>query len=179
MAFLEFIWAYAIWVAVPGFFLGVALLVWCIVDLVRVIRASVLIRLPLAAENPITVNQPGPVVLCIEGPLFSTRFAGFGYDMVSENGEPVPCRRLLFRATTSGFTTARMELRRFRVDRPGDYTLRVTGIGEHQPRDSEHHFVLVKPHLPAVLAHILGIIASAWLTIGSIVMFGIKVAGVE
>ena len=179
MAFLEFIWSYAILVSVPGFCLGVVLLIWCIVDLVRVVRAAVLIRLPLAEENPLTINQAGPLVLCIEGPLFTGRFAGLSYEMVSEDGAPVSCRRTLFRATTSGFTKARMEVRRFRPDRPGNYTLRVGGIGEPQPRDSEHHLLFVKPHLPAVVAHILGIILAAWLTIGGLVMSVLKVAGVE
>ena len=179
MAVLEFIWQYAVFVSVPMFCFGLALLIWCIIDLVRVVRAAVIIRLPLADEHTLTINQAGPLVLCIEGPLFSTRFGGFGYEMVSEGGEPVVCRRTLFRATTSGFTTARMEVRRFRVDRPGDYTLRVSGIGAPQPRDGEHHLVFVKPHLPAVLAHILGIIAAAWMLVGGLVMFILKLAGVE
>ena len=179
MAVLQFIWDYAVWVSVPGFCLGVALLIWCIVDLVRVVRAAVLVRLPLAEENLLTINRAGPLVLCIEGPLFTMRFGGLSYEMVSADGTPVPCRRTLFRATTSGFTKARMEVRRFRVDRPGDYTLRVGGVGERKPGDSEHHLVFVKPHLPAVLAHILGIIAAAWLVVGGLVMFVLKVAGVE
>ena len=179
MTFLEFIWSYAIWVSVPMFGLGVALLIWGIVNLVRVVRAAVLVRLPLTEENPITINQAGPLVLCIEGPLFTRRFAGLTYDMVSEDGAPVPYRRTLFHATTSGFTQSRMEVRRFKVDRPGDYMVRVSGLGERRPKDSEHHLVFVKPHLPVVVAHILGLILAGWLIIGGLVLFLMKVVGVE
>ncbi len=179
MAFLEFIWSYAVWVLMPAFCLGVALLVWCIVSVVRVVRAAVLVRLPLLKEQTLIFSRPGPVVLCAEGPRFTTRFAGLSYEMVSEDGMAVPVRTTWFHATTSGFSTARMEVRRFSVPQTGNYTLRVSGLGGAKAGDEKHQLVFVKPHLPAVVAHVLGIILSAGLTIGSLVLFLMKLVGVE
>jgi hypothetical protein len=179
MAFLEFIWRYGIWVAVPMFCLGAGLLVWCIWSLIRIERASQLARLPLAERQKVTFNGPGRVLLCAEGPLLTTRFGPLSYELLAENDVPVAGRRLFFRATSSGFTTVRIGVRLFDVLRAGTYTLVVSGLGERKAGDEKHFFSFKRPFLHWAVLCILGIILSAGLTIGGLVLFLMRLLGVE
>ena len=179
MAFLEFIWSYAVWVSVPAFCLGVAGLVWCIWSLVWLERVSQLARLPLAERQTVLFNDPGRVLLCAEGPLLTMRFGPLSYTLLAENEVPVRGRRLFFRATSSGFTTVRLGVRLFDVLRAGTYTLVVDGLGERKAGDEKHFFTFKRPFMHWALLCILGIILSAGLTIGSLVLFLMKLVGVE
>jgi hypothetical protein len=179
MAFLEFIWRYGVWVAVPAFFLALFMLGWCIWSMIRIERASQLARFPLAERQTVVFKEPGRAMLCVEGPLLTTRFGRLCYELLGENGVPVSGRGFLFRQTTSGITTVRRAERLFDFPRAGNYTLVVSGLGEPKAGDERHALSFKRPFLHWALLCILGIILSAGLTIGSLVLFLMKLVGVE
>ena len=179
MVFLEFIWRYGVWISIPFFILGVASLGWCIWSIVRLERTSQLARMPLAERQTVVFKEPGGALLCVEGPLLTTRFGGLSYELLTESGEPVSGRRLFFRQTTSGFTTVRRAERKYDIPRAGNYTLVVKGLGGPKERDGEHFLAFKRPFLVWALLCVLGVILSAGLTIGSLVLFLMKLVGVE
>ncbi len=179
MAASQFIWNYAVWVSAPVFCLGLAGLVWCIWTLVRVERTSLLARLPLTARQTVVFNEPGRVVLCVEGPLPTFRFWGLSYRLLTENDVPVPGRWLFFRTTSSGFTTVRSAERLFKVRQPGNHTLLVDGLDTSKAGDGKHFVVFKRPVMIWAVPCILGMILCAGLAIGSLVLFILKLAGVQ
>jgi hypothetical protein len=121
----------------------------------------------------------GKVVLCIEGPLMSRRFAKLAYDITGPGGTPVEGRPVLFRAKTTGFTKATMDLRIYAITQPGRHVLQIQGLGEEQPSDAEHRMVFTRPHLARTMAYVLGIVFAAVFTIGSLVLFLLRLANVK
>src|SRR6266545_6377645 len=99
-----------IWLGVPAI-LAAAIALWLLIaGVVAVIKKAHLFRAPLAAIQEVEFSEAGRVVLSIEGPLFTRRFAGVRFDLREMNGGRIDGRPCLFRARTSGFTSARMEL---------------------------------------------------------------------
>lgn len=167
-----------LWITVPAFFIALVLLVRCITGVVRLIRRSILARLPLVQEHLVSFAEAGKVVLCNEGPRFSRRAAGLRYRLVDENGEEVPSRLRLFRAVTAGFSTARMELKTLWLPRPGRYVLRVEGLGDPEPRDRDHWVVFTKPHLFRAIGYVLGMIVTGGTAVVSLVFSLMRIVGV-
>jgi hypothetical protein len=179
MAVLDLLYRNGLLLSVPSFCLGAALLGRSILSIIRTVGTAELARLPLAEKQTVTLNQAGPVVLCVEGPRMATRFSGLSYELAAENGAFVRLRTTWFHATTSGFSTVRREERRLDIPGPGNYTLRVSGLGTAEEGDANLHLVFVKPHSIVIVLYILGIILSAGLTVGSLVLFILRLAGGE
>jgi hypothetical protein len=87
------------------------------------------------------------------------------------DGVPVKGGTDWLRATSSGFSTVRMQLQTYHIPQPGRYVLRIGGLGAPQARDAEHAVVFTKPHLADVIGNVLGVIAATALVTGSIVLF--------
>jgi hypothetical protein len=113
----------------------------------------------------------------VEGPRFSSRFAGLNYTLSTADGVPVEGRATLFRATTTGVSWARVELRVYEIPHPGRYVLRVQGSGAAQQGDANHRLVFTRPHLAPALAYVLGIILSLGLFIVCLVFFLLRLTG--
>src|SRR6185503_8496297 len=97
--------------------LGVALLFFTITRLVALVRKSVVVRLPVVAEQKVGFEQPGTYVLNLEGPRFSTMFRRVGFSLRdTAGGREAPSSAILFRTTTSGYSTVRLSVRRFDVE---------------------------------------------------------------
>ncbi|HSS07236.1 MAG TPA: hypothetical protein VLK83_08885, partial [Rhodanobacteraceae bacterium] len=96
---------------------GAALVVFGIVRLVALVRASMLVRLPAVAEQDVAFKESGPVVLCIELPHLGTAFAGVDFALSDAGGREVPSAPILFRTKVSGFSRVRLSVRAFEIPR--------------------------------------------------------------
>lgn len=115
--------------------LGIAAIIIAIVRILGIGEKLIVARLPLVAEQTIHFDSPAAYVLQIEGPHFTTAFAGLHYVMIENaTGLEVTTFPILMRSTTSGFSKVRMSIRRFFVQNAGDHTLRVAGIREDRLR---------------------------------------------
>jgi len=159
MAFLSFLYKHGIWISVPVFILSVLLLVRCVTGVIKAEKETRLVSLPLLDRQEIDFAVEGSLVLCMEGPILS--------------------RRVLFRSSTSGFSKAIMELRVYEIAQPGRHVFEIRGLGDERPSDAEHRMVFTLPHLARSMAYVLGIVFSAMLTIGSLVLFMMRVVGVK
>ena len=137
--FFQRCYQYGLWIFTPLIILGVYLLFFFIVKVIRVIKNAHVVSLPLVEEQDVEFVEAGRLVLSGEGPLITFRFAGLKYSLTAANGMQVPSRSTLFRAKTSGFTSSRMEFRIYSIPEPGRYTLQVEGLGEAKPTDAQHH----------------------------------------
>lgn len=178
MAFFSFLYRYGIWISIPAFVLFGVLLVQCIAGVVRSGKQARLFSVPLAGQQPIEFTQAGRVVLSMEGPLLSRRFAGLEYELTGPDGVSVNSRRTIFRARTTGFKKARMELRVYDITTAGRHVFRIKGLEGEKPSDREHAMVFSRPHFGQTVAYIIGIILTSLFTIGSIVLFSLRIAGV-
>ena len=179
MAFLSFLYKYGIWISVPVFILSVLLLVRCITGVIKAEKETRLVSLPLLDRQEIDFAVEGSVVLCMEGPILSRRFANLEYELTGPDGRAVRSRPVLFRSSTSGFSKAIMELRVYEIAQPGRHVFEIRGLGDERPSDTEHRMVFTRPHLARSMAFVLGIVFSAMLTIGSLVLFLMRVVGVK
>ena len=177
--FFDSVYRHWNWLGIVFMALGLAGLVACIRGIVVTIRKTRLFAVPLIPNQTIEFPEAGRVVLCMEGPRFSRRFAGLGYALTGSAGDPVRGRSSLFRARTTGISTARMELMSLDLPRAGRYVLTVAGLGPPREGDARNAIVFVRPHLARVAAYILGILLSAWVFIPSLVFFILRLSGTD
>lgn len=159
------------WLGGLAFALGALLLATCIVKVIHLLRASELVRGALAERQEIAFAEAGRVLLCVEGPQFSRRFARLDFALETVDGSAVPGHANWLRARSSGFSKARLQLRTYSIPQPGRYVLRINGLGSPQARDAEHAIVFAKPHAAAAVGYVLGMIVAGWLLIGGILLF--------
>jgi len=128
---------------------------------VRLVRQSRLLSVPLRDVQELEFTEAGRVVLCLEGPMFCRRFAALGYELSGGDGSVVVGRTALFRARTSSFSTVRMELKYYEIPRPGRYLLRIQGLGEAREGDPRERIVFMRPHLARSICYVIGIVLAA------------------
>lgn len=160
-----------LWIAPPLMCVAVLLLGFCIRNIIRLVREAKVLSVPLVEKQNIDFREAGKVVLCLEGPQFTTRFARLSYELSTDDGAPVEGRTAWFRARTSGVSWVRMELRSYEIPQPGRYVLRVQGLGAPQERDANHRLVFMRPHLYPSIGYIIGIILSFAVFVASLVFF--------
>jgi len=166
-----------IWLGIP-FMVGALMVLGTVIRrVIAIVRKAHLFRVPPAETQEVVFTEAGSVILSIEGPRFTRRFAHVGFELMDATGQRVPSRPTLFRARTSGISTVRMELRAFNIPRPGRYVLRMTSLGPAREKDREHAVVFMRPHLGSVVACILGIVLSSALFIVSLVFFLLRLLG--
>ena len=173
MSFLSCIYRNGLWIAVPPFFISAALLCFFILNVIRAVRQAHLLSVPVIEQQEIQFTEAGRVVLCTQGPLLSTRFAKLDYELTGD-GVPIEGRTTWFHSKTSGFSWVRMEVKSYRIPRPGRYILRIKGVEPGSAVDSEHQIVFMKPHLAHSIAYVIGIVLASSLFIGSIVLFFLR-----
>ena len=171
MAFLNAIYRNGIWLSIPLFVIFAGLLAFSILGLVRLGAASQITTLPLLEQQPVQFAEAGRVALSLEGPRLSKRFSELTFELVSADGKSLAGRTAWLHARTSGMSTIKMELLVFTLQAPGQYLLRVKNLGAARDEDSGLRIIFSKPHLLQTVSLILGIILSAGLLIGSIVLF--------
>ncbi len=171
MAVLSILYKYGIWISIPAFIISVFLLVKCIAGVIRTGREAQLFSVPLRDRQEIEFTEAGRVVLCMEGPLLSRRFAKLKYELTGPDGMAVESRMVLFRMRTTGFSKARLELKTYDIAYPARYVFEIEGLGAERPSDADHRMVFTRPHFARTMAYVLGIVFAAMLTIGSFVFF--------
>lgn len=172
MAFLSFIYKYGIWISIPAFIFFVILLIICITGVVRTGRQARLLSVPLVDRQEIEFIEAGRVVLCMEGPILRRRFAILEYELMGPDGISAKSRPVLFRASTTGLTKAKMELRVYEVTHLGRHIFQIRGLGGgEKPSDAEHRMVFTRPNLASSMAYVIGIVFASIFTIGSTVLF--------
>jgi len=178
MTILTSIYQYGIYLGIAGFIMGGSLLGYCIYGVVRTMRQARLFSVPLVDRQEIDFEEAGRVVLCMEGPLFSKRFANLEYDLTGSDGMAARSRIAFLRARSSSFTKARMVLKLYDIDCPGRYIFQIRGLEGAKPSDGEHEMVFTRPYLFRSMLYLLGIVLAACLTIGSIVLFFLRLESV-
>jgi len=118
VSFFSYIYQNGIWISIPVFIASVAALVYLILDVIRVMKQARLTSVPLVEKQGLELAEAGRVVLCMEGPLFTTRFANLSYALIGPEGNRVEKRRSWFRSHTSSFSKVRMELEYYKIPRP-------------------------------------------------------------
>lgn len=176
MATMSFVCANVLWIAPPVFVLSAALLALLIIRIVRTVRQARIITVPLLHEQVVEFQEAGSVVLAIEGPLLTTRFAGLTYTLLSPFSTEIEGRSLLFRVRTRGFSRATMGIRTYAIPAPGRYTFQIPGLREEPPAHDAYRVVFMRPYCARVVAFIIGIVLCSWLTIASVVLFFIRPA---
>jgi len=170
MNFLSYVYRNGLWIAVPLFVISAALLCFFILGVIRAVKQSHLLRVPLLEQQEVEFVEAGRVVLCTQGPLLSFRFSKLGYELTGD-GVPVESRTAWFPAKTTGFSWVRMEVKSYRIPRPGRYILRIKGLEPGSTPDSEHQIVFMRPHLARSIGYVIGIVLTSLFFIGSIVLF--------
>jgi|MudIll2142460700_1097286.scaffolds.fasta_scaffold24527_2 hypothetical protein len=173
MSFLSFLYRNGLRVSIPVFLLSAVLLVFFISNVVRVVREAPLLSVPLLGEQEIEFAEAGPVVLCIQGPRASLRFANLNFELIGK-GAPLEGRRVWFRGRTSGISWVRMEDRSYTIPWTGRYVLQIKGLEPGNAVDSRHQIVFVRPHLGRSIGYVIGIVAASLLFIGSVVLFFLR-----
>jgi hypothetical protein len=171
MAFLSFIYQKGLWISVPALVASAVLLGFFIRRVIRVVRRAHLLDVPLVEQQEIAFGEAGRIVLCIQGPHLSSRFANLHYELIGPDGMPIQDRRNLFPLRTSGLTRVRMTERSYKIPQPGHYIFQIKGLGPGGTADSDHRIVFMKPHLASSIGCVIGIVLAGFLLIGSAVLF--------
>jgi len=177
MSALSVLYRNVLWVAPPLMCISALLLGLFIRNVVRLVKEAKVLSVPLVERQNIEFPEAGRVVLCVEGPRFSTRFAGLDYELRTDSGAPVEVRTAWFHATTTGVKWARVEVRVYEIPHSGRYVLRVRGLGAAQERDAAHRLVFMRPHLAQSVGYIIGMILSFGVFITSLVFFLLRLTG--
>lgn len=156
--------------------LGGALVIYSIVRLLAVIRASIIARLPAVAEQDVSFAEAGRVVLCIEQSHFSMSFAGVDFALRDAAGREVPSTMIVFRSKVSGFSRVRLAVRAFEIPRAGRYRLIASGLAPGRDL-SDAAIVFARPFAAAMVLSILGIVFGGFALIGGIVFTSLRLAG--
>ena len=176
MTFLSFLYRNGLWISPPLFVASAAMLVFTILSVIRLGERKRLFSVPLQETQNIDFAEAGRVVLCIEGPLLSTRFGGLRYDLSTEEGVLITGYTRWFHAKSSSFSKVRMEMLGFSIPRPGRYVLSIHGLSGSQEADSKHQIVFMKPHMVQAIGHVLGILLAGLILIGSVVLLGLRLS---
>jgi hypothetical protein len=149
--------------------LGAGLLAFAIRRTLRIVRESVLARVPVRAEQDVDFAEPGRIVLCIEQPRFETAFWRARYALRDAGGREVPSTLILFRTSVSGLSKVRLSLRSFDLPRAGRYRFVLGGIAPGHDV-SQCAVVFTRPHAMQLVLAILGIVFGACALIGGVVL---------
>ncbi len=179
MNFLSYLYRNGLWIAPLLFVISAALLCFFILNVIRTVKQSHLLAVPLLDQQEVQFAEEGRVILCTQGPLLSFRFARLDYELVGDTGMPVEGRTTWFHSKTSDFSWVRMEMKSYRIPMPGRYILRIKGLKPGSTPDSEHLIVFMRPHLARSIGYVIGIVLSGILFIGSIVLFFLRLVSKE
>ncbi len=174
MPFLSSLYRRGLWIAGPVFGLGLALLVLSIGGVSRAVRRAEITSVTLAERQELDFPAAGRVVLCSEGPRLSRRFAGLRYALIGPGGAEIAGRRVAFRTVRSDLDKVRLAYAEYALPRAGRYVLEVRGLPERYPPDERFSVVFMWPYLGRSMAGVAGILVSAFLLIGSLVLFFLR-----
>lgn len=163
-----------LWISAPLFVVAAVLLGYFIVNVVRLEGRSQIISLPLAEQQNVAFGEAGAVVLHIQGPRFTTRFASLTWELSAEDGTPVTSRNLWLRPAASHVSTARLGIRVYEIPRPGNYVFRIHGLKDKPGFYDKCEIIFTRWHRARSIGNVIGIVFSAILLIGSAALFVVR-----
>lgn len=152
---------------VPVFGIALWLLGRTIRSLLQTTRSATVASLPSIAEQQVTFADAVEYTLLVEGRLFTSDFARADFSLSNSAGRVMPMETIYIRSAVKSFGRVRLSLRRFTVDQPGSYTLRVTGLPSDQ--DADNRLIVSRPLGGAIVWHVLGIVVAGIFAIASLV----------
>lgn len=160
-----------LFVGVGTFSLGMYTLCILIARLRKTLRDAVELSVPIQENQRIAFPTSGEKCLHVEGPLFTTKFAGLTFELIDERAQrPVQLRPVLFRcSTTTGLSRARLMFKRFFIDHAGIYLFSIHGMPSGFD-SSKLAIVFTKPYRTQAVSSIIGLVLSGMLVIASIIL---------
>jgi len=152
---------------------AIALLAWTVASLLRTVRGSVVMSVPIRAEQKLAFDGDGDFALNLESPIGVLRPIKLRYALTTADGATrIPLPPIAFRTDVTSMSRSRIELYRFTLPARGDYILRIDGI-DPAVDYSAHAIVIARQYGFALVLHILVLIALGVALIGSIVVSGL------
>lgn len=157
------------WLAllVPLFGIAGWMLARTIRSLLQTTRGAVVATVPAAADQVVILAEPGRYVLMVEGRQFTRDFARAEFELTDSSGTRIPLHLVVVRTAVKSFSRVRLALREFEIGVPGSYTIHATGLPADQ--DSGNRLIVSRPVGGQIVLHVLGIVVSGILLIGSLV----------
>ena len=163
------------WLLAILFLLAVAALVALVRAVAGMLRSARLCAVPLRTSQSIEFPTAGRVVLCMEGPRFTTQFRRLRFELRQLGGAEIAGHRILFRLVASGISRARVTLRTYDLPMTGRYELVIHGLPPQHVDAPDHAIVFMRPHLGRTVLLVIGITLASALAISSLVFFLLSV----
>ena len=154
-------------VTVPVLMIAWWLLFRAIVGLVRAVRQSTVLKIPLTPSQSIRFREAGPLDLYLEGTR-GANLSGLDYHLTDEAGRLVPLDSLVLRTTVSGVSRVRIKVRSLTIPSAGTFTLEIDGL--RPGMDPENRLVFGRPIGGMIAAHVAGFIILGILIVGSLLV---------
>ncbi|HEY2987743.1 MAG TPA: hypothetical protein VGL11_08450 [Candidatus Binatia bacterium] len=158
-------------VAVIGFLLFAAALIWFVSRLVRSTRADVLATFPVAPEQEVNLPALGEVLLMVEAPRFSKDYMEFQFELVEKQtgrSTRVGYHVMQNRGAVYGVKTMRVSFERMTLPQAGAYVIRAHGLQAGKDY-SDYRVMLSRPFMGRLVFQIVGIILCAGGMLGSLI----------
>ena len=159
----------------PACVVGMGLIVASVLFLLRTIRVPELVRLPLATEQDVDLQDGGPLSFVVDKPRFrnvqASALSPFAPAVSLEDaaGQVTKADSVLAPFTVQGVSRTRVEIARLGSILPGRYRVRVAGLAPDADI-ADSYLVIARPvAIWKFVAAILGIIASSALTLGGLI----------
>jgi len=166
-----------LFLTIPLALAAIALLSRTALSLLRTVRGSVIVSVPIRSEQEVTITASGAFALNLESPAFTTRPATLRFALSSTgSGSPIALYPIAFRTDVSSMSRSRVELYSFTIPSPGAYTLRVDGI-DPSTDYSSHAILITRQYRGALVLHVLALVALGVALIGSLVVTGLVLSG--
>jgi hypothetical protein len=162
---------------VPALVISAVLLALTVRSLLRTLSGAAVAVLPLLPEQTFRLPEPAIYDLYIEGHLGTMDFTGLKYQLKDSGGRSVPMSGVLFRATVTTLSRARLLVQTFQVSEAGAFTLQVNGLRPGMAPDDR--VLISRPVRGAMIVHILALVVLGCVTIGSMVASGILIFGLD
>ncbi|MDB5987643.1 MAG: hypothetical protein JWR16_2696 [Nevskia sp.] len=156
--------------------LGMVMLGFTITRTVGLVKSSVIVRLPVLAEQSVDFERAGTFTLNLEYPRLSTALLHAEFSLRDAGDREVPSWPIVFRTVVSGFSVVRFPVRGYAIAHPGRYRLIASGIATAS--DSTRCALLfTRPYTATLVLLILGIVFGGICCIGGLVFSALQFAG--
>ena len=161
----------------PVALLAAGLLAWTVRSLLRTVRGAVVLSVPMLPRQVVQFERAGQYALNVEADSLTALITGLEFTLVdTERRTAIPLRTAIMRTRVSSLSRARREMYAFSISAPGSYVLRTKGADESLLA-GHPSLVITRPFHGALVLHVLGLVASGALLIGSMVATGLILAG--
>lgn len=160
-----------LWLIIPAGLICSAVLSIMIWRLIEIHRTDLLVTVPLVADQELSIEAAGSMLLHGEGPTLTRAFARLDYQLTDlSNDEVLPLASVWFKTSSSSLSRSRLSLRSFDVGRPGRYRLIVLGLED--PSVADQHTIIIHHDRRRRAAGI--IVALVFSAIGLLACFGLS-----